>query len=112
MGTILKKLRSKRELKLPSSGGLVVLYEELLTGDALNQMGLGTEKEKATNLILALIDSWDFTDESDVALPVNAENLAKLPLADFLALSEVVAKATESQSLSLEVKKNTLKTSG
>jgi len=86
---ILKDSRKTTTLKLKSyEGAEVEMYTSLLVGEIENFDSNASPMSQALFMLPILIKSWNFTDENEQELPVNAENIKKL---DVSALEEMTA---------------------
>lgn len=111
---VLKTLRKKSEVKLPESGGTVLMYDQFLTGDYRHLMKDGKVTKDSQDLdigtsfefLLRLIAEWDFTNEDGTPLSLNIENLDLLPIADLNVLASKVGEVSAKSTINVEVKKN------
>jgi len=86
---ILKDQRKTKTLKLESyEGAEVEMYTSLLVGEIENFDSNAAPMTQALFMLPILIKSWNFTDENEQPLPINAENIKKL---DVSALEEMTA---------------------
>ena len=94
---IAKDFRELKEVKLPTSGITLKLYPSLLVGDVIDS-GADTsnlnETENALKILTKVIKEWNFygTAEDKDPLPITAENLKKLVVPDFIALTGELQK--------------------
>lgn len=100
---ILNTEKKIKKIKLPSNDAEVEIYEGLVTADFLDLMGVNP-KESILIVSEKLIKSWNFTDQNGAPLPVTQESIKLLPIRDLL----VVLKESGLESISDEIKKNTL----
>ena len=102
MGIKLTDVRQTKEVELPSfKGSKIEIYSSLLVKD------LGTsdivEKSDVHTVVKqlpSLIKSWNFEDDAGKTLPVNVENIEKIPVSDLTFLMKEIA------SFSTEEKKS------
>jgi len=86
---LLTDVRKVQKLSLPSyPDSEVEYYDGLLTGQLTEINKCETDEEKGIKTLEFLIKSWSFVDETNNPLPVNIDNLKKLPLTDFMFLMD------------------------
>ena len=69
------------------------MYDSLLTYELESLDSSLSEYDKGIKVLQFLVKSWPFTDETDTPLPINKENLGKLPVPDFTLLMNTVTKS-------------------
>lgn len=105
---ILENLRKKKQIKLPKSGGVVYVWDEILAGDLRQTLTPGiNETEASFKILVKLIAEWDFTDTEGNVLPVNEDTLDKLPMSDLTVLSQHIQEMVQSGTINETLKKNT-----
>ncbi len=78
----LTDVRKTKTIALPSfEGSEVTILSGLLVGD-LDGMELTKVEVFGIESLPKLIKSWNFTDEAEAVLPINIENIKKLPVED------------------------------
>ncbi len=109
-GVILDDIRKKKELKLPKTGGTVMVWDDILAGDTLGGLQMSALGEvqgiDSVKIILTLIADWDFVNKDGDKLDITAENVKKLPMSDFNILANYVAEVSQAQTVSPEEKKS------
>jgi hypothetical protein len=93
------KLTDPRKIltvELPSfEGGNVEMYDSLLTQELESLDSSLSEYDRGIKVLQFLVKSWPFTDDAEVALPINKENLGKLPVPDFTILMKTVTDSMD-----------------
>ena len=93
------KLTDPRKIltvELPSfEGGNVEIYDSLLTQELESLDSSLSEYDRGIKILQFLIKSWPFTDETEKQLPINKENLGKLPVPDFTKLMTTVTESMD-----------------
>jgi len=90
---ILKEEIKTREIVLPVSGAKLTILDNVSYGKMVEIRSLPSDNVSSTlPAIAALIVDWDFTDENQVKLPINADNVKKLDREDGDFLLEEVSK--------------------
>ena len=85
--------RKTKSIKLPSfPEDTVVLYDDILTGDAIELGKVEDEYENGIRLLMKIIKEWSFVGEDDKPLPVNKDSLSLIPVKDFSLLMDEVNK--------------------
>jgi hypothetical protein len=79
----LSELIQNKEVTTP--GGIKMTIKSGLSGKDSDNLALIEDKvEQKYTTVEKIIISWDLTDDMDVALPIDRENLEKLDLYDLL----------------------------
>jgi len=104
----LKDTRETIEVSLKSiKGSKVVLKNGLLAGDMAFVYGdeMTNDVERTLRALSRMIVDWNLTDEKGNKLPVNLENIKKLPLTD---VTELISRTSFGEA-GIGKKKETLK---
>lgn len=93
-----------KELKLPDSGAMVVVKNNLTFGTSLEVLNFKSEKESQLFIAKEMIVSWDF-EEDGKPVPLTIENIKLLSPADgqFL-VTEITKFFTADKKKDLEQK--------
>ncbi|MEE9117841.1 MAG: hypothetical protein V3U02_04500 [Calditrichia bacterium] len=97
--------RNVKVVELPSfPGSKIEIYDSLLTRESreVSKKG-GDDFDKMVNGLELVIKSWNFTDDDNKVLPVNQENIGKLPSKDLQALAESLL----TEEMKKKIEKNT-----
>lgn len=98
MSVILKDVRPTKTVSLPSfEGSEVVFYSAVLLSDMLEANKQDGDKGVGLHLLHKVIKSWNFVDEENKPVPVNAETIGKLPVPDAEFLLKEVAVFAQAQ---------------
>lgn len=99
---ILKDFRPTKEIKLPLCGLTIVCYPSVLIGDLEGVNKSADELMNNLEIFAKVIKSWNmYADEkAEQPLPVNLENLKKLPATDFQFFAEQLKEFSEAQKKS------------
>lgn len=88
---VLKEIRNTLTVKLPSfKEGKVTLHKGFLFSDLKEIEASKTDYERGVKSLIALAKEWNLTNEKGEVLPINAENLGKLPMKDMIFLTTKV----------------------
>jgi hypothetical protein len=83
-------------VELPSfKGGIVEMYDSLLTQELESLDSTLSEYDRGIKVLQFLVKSWPFTDDTETTLPINKENLGKLPVPDFTLLMKTVTDSMD-----------------
>lgn len=125
---VLKDLRKEIELKLPTTGGKVWIYDYLIAKDSIeidqiflketnidvkavntNQtLSIRASKyyEAQDKTLIAMVSRWDFVDEEGKKLEMTLENLGKLPKQDYEFIVKEVEERVNQKIIEDSQKKN------
>lgn len=93
-GPVLKDIRGTKEITLPEyEGAVVVVYDNVLVGDAIEFDGLSKNPTpgELLKVLPKLIKSWNFTKEDGTPQPITAETIGLLSVESVKIIAEEVA---------------------
>ena len=126
---VLGDFRKLVELKLPSSGGKIWIYDYLLAKDSIEidkiyvsetSISVNATKKQSSPISLraslyykaldatleGMVAKWDFTDKEGKPIEPTVENLKQLPQADFDYLKAEIDRRTMANRLTYAEKKS------
>lgn len=94
MPVLLKDFRATKMVELPSfPGSQVEIYDSLLVRDMASvDSESGSQIQKGLRMLPLYIKSWNFQDEQEKPLPINAEGIGFFKEPDVLFLLDQIKK--------------------
>lgn len=102
--------RPTKDVLLPSSGGTITLYSELLAGDIENFVGKKVESlsgEDTFQLIVRMIKDWNLYKNENEKLEITIESIRLLPSKDLKVLIDSATEIEKDSVFDEDQKKNT-----